>query len=427
MSNFRTPDGENVDTTGYKKFQTAYTDANGRIEGFTSGTNKIEKWISNDYTSMIYSKIVPILYSMGYQEFSSLTTVNLRTEAAPDTNSGTTYSLPVSNNIKEAFRLSDTEVLVQLGDGSTRYSSDNGATFGAALGSATSGLLCPHNGTVYWAFGNDLKYFNMTSKTVSTVSGVFSGSIAGTGWTHYWSYLDGATLNLVSDGTNLYHCLGGYSDDGLGDTPPTQVILRSSDNGATWSFVAAIRKDDGDGSDIIESAEFFGIRSGQPYFICVLSSEYRTSLCSGINLASQDTDTVYNRGGLFTTDFHSSGGLAIVFNNDYSDFFAYGEDYNDNYYSIGSYQNGLRRNEVINLCNLLNIPQTEIYSLYWAKDSTGAIYAVTQVFDEDYGTYPDPQQLIVKWDSIADTTPTVVQNFGFDSLQRYIAPVTKIY
>lgn len=44
------------DTSGYSLFQTAYTDNNGRIVSFTSGENRVDKYIANNRLSVGYKK-----------------------------------------------------------------------------------------------------------------------------------------------------------------------------------------------------------------------------------------------------------------------------------------------------------------------------------------------------------------------------------
>lgn len=67
MSNSWRNSSETPPTSSFSLFQTAYVDANGNIESFTSGTTEVKKYISNDFTSLYYYRNVPYNYFYSFR------------------------------------------------------------------------------------------------------------------------------------------------------------------------------------------------------------------------------------------------------------------------------------------------------------------------------------------------------------------------
>jgi len=72
-------------TSGYSLFQTVYTGSDNRLSSFTSGENKIEKYIKNDYSAVGYKKIpspFALLTSNTYNKVYSTTDALVYTDTS---------------------------------------------------------------------------------------------------------------------------------------------------------------------------------------------------------------------------------------------------------------------------------------------------------------------------------------------------------
>jgi len=211
---------ETSDTSGFQLFQTAYIDANGNIESFSSGTNRVDKYISNDYLSLKYVLNVPYSY---YYAFRSAVTNDWY-----KSKSGSSYDMVT----KTAFVPS--EYLGKIGnriyvtgyDAPTWkifYSDDEGTTWSsfASTGLTLARIIVANTGTDIFVAEYDGQLFK----------------INGTTWTQITIPTSLVLTTVCWDGTRLI--IGGID----GNTYVREIHY-STNGGSSWTQVGTDNLDE---------------------------------------------------------------------------------------------------------------------------------------------------------------------------------------
>lgn len=207
---------ETNDTSGFQLFQTAYIDANGNIESFTSGTNRVDKYISNDYLSLKYILNVPNNYFYTFRSSSNTDFYKSK--------DGITYTEVTSDgNLDFAH-----EYLGKIGSriyvtgftgGSPKvfYSDDEGTTWSSfnATNYTNSRFVISNNGSaIYLA-----KYIGLLFK------------VTGTTWTQLSQPSSFNLTSVCHDGTRLIIT-------GFNSSTYQREIHYSTNDGSSWTLTS---------------------------------------------------------------------------------------------------------------------------------------------------------------------------------------------
>lgn len=190
-----------VDTSGFHLFQTAYTNENGRIQSFISGTNEVQKWIRDDLSEIRYKLIVFLeRFQIGVESSTSY-------YQKIDTGSWTTVTTSglTSTNISSIVKLNNGRYIAGINN-SVWYSDDEGISWTSLIANTFSDveIVTDGNLSAVVAVGGLTAAWKIEGNTATNIT-----SLITPGTTNEWNSI----LNVLHDGSDFVF-LGQTVDDG---------------------------------------------------------------------------------------------------------------------------------------------------------------------------------------------------------------------